>query len=175
MITLKIDTRKVDAKLSNAKKSIAPLMAKELNRFAINTVNDAKRLTPVDEGFLRNAISFNPASEGKLLTEVVVAANYAAYIEWGTKQFSAAYIATLPSDWQAYAATFKGKSGGSYADFILRITDWVKRKGIATGKDINQAAYLIAKKILRDGIPAKPFLYPSVIKNFAELKKRLNS
>lgn len=107
-ITVNIDTRGVQAKLNNAKKEIAVTMSNELNRFAILAVNDAKIFTTknVDEGFLRNAISFNPSTPETLRTSVVVAAFYAAYIEFGTGIFASAYVPTLPQEWQKYAATF---------------------------------------------------------------------
>ena len=91
-----------------------------------------------------------------MAVEIVVAANYAAYLEFGTRGFAAAYVATLPTEWQVFAAQFKG-GGGSFEDFFMNIIDWVKRKGIEPA-----AAYPIAIKILRFGIAAKPFLYPAV-------------
>jgi len=170
-LTLNIDTKGVEAKFSKAKQDINKIMADKLNNFAIKTVNQAKVNAPVDEGFLRNAISFEPANTGdvKVKTKIVVAANYAAYIEFGTRRFAEAYVSTLPATWQEYAAKFKGGSGGNFDDFILRIMGWVKRKGI----EGNGAAYLIARSILRNGIKPHPFFVPAVEKNFEELKQSL--
>lgn len=169
MITININSKGLEAKLEKAKKELAVTMSNELTRFSVLTERDAKNLAPVDEGFLRRSIQSVPSTPQTLKTSVVVAANYAAYIEFGTKSFAAAYVATLPANWQQYAATFKG-GGGSYSDFILRLMGWMKRKGI----DEN-AAYLIARKILRTGIRPQPFLFPAVQKNVIELKKRLNA
>ena len=174
-ITLKIDTGGFSAKIANYEKKAVKEIAKELNIFGFKSVNDAKRMAPVDEGHLVRSISFDPASEAKLKVSVVVAADYAAYVEFGTRTFAAAYVASLPANWQQYAATFKGKGGGSYNDFIFRLKEWVIRKGIATGDDVDNVAYLIAKKILRNGIRPHPFLYPSITKNLIELKKRFNA
>ena len=84
---------------------------------------------------------------------------------------------------------------------VLRITEWVRRKGLGTGfagpigvtgtysvksrrrtgsKDVQaqqnkQAAYAIALKILREGIPAQPYLYPAVNTNIPILIKELNA
>ncbi len=168
MITIKIDTKGVEAKLDKAKKDIGVNMSNELNRWALLTQADAKRLTPVDEGHLRNSIGVNRAEPNNLKASVIVAANYAAYIEFGTRSFAAAYVASLPSNWQQYAATFRGKTGATYNDFIFRLMGWMKRKGI----DEN-AAYVIARKILRNGIRPQPFLFPAVQKNLLELEKRL--
>lgn len=167
-ITVNINSKGLEAKLDKAKGQVNKKMMDELNRFAILTVGDAKRLTPVDEGFLRNSISYDPATLQKLKTSVIVAANYSAFLEFGTRAFAAAYVSSLPSNWQSYAATFKGKSGGTYNDFIFRLMGWMKRKGI----DI-KAAYVIARKILRFGIRPQPFLFPAVRKNEEILKQRL--
>lgn len=107
-ITVTINTTKAEAKLLNASKEMATRMSNELNRFAILAVNDAKVfITPnVGDGFLRNAISFNPSTPDTLRTSVVVAAFYAPYIEFGTGIFAASYVPTLPKEWQAYAKTF---------------------------------------------------------------------
>jgi hypothetical protein len=168
MITIQVDTKGVEAKIDKAKNSVNELMVKELNRWALGTTNDAKNLCPVDEGFLRNSISPVLAAPGKLNASVIVAANYAAYVEFGTRSFAASYVSSLPSNWQQYAASFRGKTGGSYQDFIVRLVGWMKRKGINPN-----AAYVIARKILRFGIRARPFLFPAVQKNIVELKNRL--
>lgn len=56
----------------------------------------------VDTGFLRNGISFK--REGKMHYEVVSAAGYSAYVEWGTITF-----VKVPAELSAYAMQFKGK------------------------------------------------------------------
>lgn len=129
------------------------------------------------------------ATKSQMKVTIAVAANYAPFLEFGTRGFAAAYVATLPANWQAYAATFRGKTGGSMEDFIMRLVEWVRHKGIAaqfsvktrrrTGSrsqnatDDYAAAYQIALSILRKGIKAQPFLYPSYEKNKIELLKRL--
>lgn len=172
-INIKIESGAFNLKVKKFEAGTIKTIADELNRFGTKTVADAKRLVPFDEGLLARSISHTNATPQKLSVGVVVAANYGAYLEFGTRKFAAQYVASLPPLWQQYAASFKGKSGGSYNDFILRITDWVKRKGIAKGDDTDQIAYLIARKILREGIRPQPFLFPAVQKNLIELKNRL--
>ena len=142
-----------EGKMNNLEEKVKAIVDDELNAFGLTTVADAKKMAPVDEGFLRNSITFEKMG---LTVEIVVAANYAAYLEFGTRAFAAAYVATLPAEWQAFAAQFKG-GGGSFEDFFMNIVEWVRRKGIAP-----EAAYPIAKKIARFGIAAKPFLYPAI-------------
>lgn len=187
MITLKLNG--VEAAISSFKSEgvkAEQIILKELKAFGDDIVTDAKRLAPKDEGHLYNSIANE--LKGNTLT-VSVNADYAAYIEFGTKRFAAKYVATLPSDWKSYAAQFKGKGGGNYKDFVLRIMKWVKRKGIgglqtksgnlskskSSLDAMQQAAYGIALHIIRNGIKAQPFLYPAFVKNRAKLIKNLKA
>lgn len=152
--------------------------------FGTKVEGDAKRDAPADEGKLRNSINAVYKRQSKQLT-ITVAADYAAYMEFGTRKFAAKYVATLPPDWKTYAATFKGKGGGSMDQFIQAIMAWVRRKGIggdttasgATSSSrssldkMQQAAYWIALNILQNGIKPKPFLYPAIKKYTPELTK----
>lgn len=141
----------------------------ELNAFADDVSRTAKRLAPGDEGRLRGAI--NPIhGTGNLEASVVAAVVYAAFMEFGTRKFAAIYVATLPADWQAYAATFKGGAGGNFNEFLKAVMAWVKRKGID-----NAAAYPIALKILREGVRPQPFLYPAIQQHLPELWARLKA
>lgn len=152
----------------------------------------------VDRGILKNRIEVDIKP---LNVSVVVASDYAAYVEFGTKKFAAAYVATLPQDWRTFAAQFKGGGGGTFADFVKRLTEWVHRKGLGTGFAGNigvagtystktrkrtgnkqtqasqdkQAAYLIARKIVRDGMRAHPFLYPASEESRVELERNLKA
>lgn len=49
---------------------------------ALAIESDAKLLCPVDTGFLRNSIQYRPVAD--LEAEVVVGAEYGAYVEYGT-------------------------------------------------------------------------------------------
>lgn len=159
-------TGDVNAKLDEIQKNVIAIVNDELNVFGLETVTSAKQLAPVDEGFLRNSISFVKTD---LEVEMIVAANYAAYLEFGTRSFAAAYVSTLPATWQEYAASFKG-NGGGFEDYFRNIMEWVKRKGIDP-----KAAYPIAISILRKGIRPHPFLYPAVEENLIKLKQNLST
>jgi len=135
-----------------------------LNDWANRTSTDAKQLVSSnssDTGFLKNSIE---PEYGDGYAAVVAASKYAAYVEFGTRKFASQYVSSLPTNWQSYASTFKGSSGGSFNDFLKAITEWVKRKGIGTN-DPENTAKLIVFKILREGVKARPFIYPSVNKN----------
>lgn len=157
-----------------------------LSKFAKNVETQAKRDAPANEGKLRNSI----VGDVKGYTaSVTVGADYAAYLEFGTRKFAARYVATLPQDWKTYAATFKGPGGGTMAEFIQDIMQWVQQKGIGALRTksgnasksagsleaMQQAAYAIALNILQNGIRPKPFIYPAVQVNTpileADIKK----
>jgi len=90
-----------------------------LEDWANRTAQDAKQLVSAnssDEGALLRSIS---PSHGNGYAKVVATAKYAAYIEFGTRKFAASYVSTLPSDWAAYAATFKGSAGHLKRCFYL--------------------------------------------------------
>jgi HK97 gp10 family phage protein len=155
--------------------------------FGKNVETQAKRDAPGDEGKLKASI--NSVFDNKTFTvKITVATDYAAYQEFGTRKFAAAYVGTLPQEWRTYAATFKGKTGGSMDEFIQSIMAWVKRKGIGadTTKSGNvsssvssldkqqQAAYWIAINILQNGIKPKKFLYEAVKDNLPKLQSDFN-
>ena len=178
-MAIAVSLKGLDGFMASVNKTIAEAEAgtiKALDKFQSNVVADAKRAAPANEGNLRNSIS---GSVTGTQAKIVVTANYAAYLEFGTRKFAASYVATLPADWQAYAATFKGKGGGTMDQFIQDIMQWVRAKGIGGIKTksgnvseskssldaMQQAAYSIALYILRNGIRAQPYLYPSVVKH----------
>jgi HK97 gp10 family phage protein len=158
--------KKMDKLAANAKLEVQA----ELNDWADTTAQNAIQLVSInssDEGLLKNSIK---PLYGNGSATVVASTKYAAYIEFGTRKYAAAYVGTLPADWQTFAATFKGKTGGTFKEFLLSIIAWVGRKGID-----KKLAYPIARKIMIDGIKPKPFMYPSVNKTLPVLIKNLKA
>lgn len=157
-------------KMDKLAKDVQKDVQAELNAWADDTAENAIQLVSLnssDEGLLKNSIK---PFYGQGSASVRVAAKYGAYVEFGTRKYAAAYVSSLPADWATYANTFKGSVGGTFDDLLLSIMLWVGRKGI--DKD---AAYPIARKIVRDGIRPKPYLYPSVNKTLPELRKNLRA
>jgi HK97 gp10 family phage protein len=143
----------------------------ELNDWADTTAQNAISLVSAnssDEGLLKNSIK---PYYGNGSASVKVAAKYGAYVEFGTRKYAAAYVGSLPADWQAYAATFKGSTGGTFKQFVASLMAW----GDRTGKMDPKYAYVAALKILREGLKARPFIYPSVQKTLPVLKKNLRA
>ena len=121
--------------------------------------------------------------ESPLIKHITVNAFYAPFIEFGTGKFAAQYVGSLPADWQAYAAQFKGKKGeGDFQDFYHNMIKWVMAKGIhgltksgrsKKGKkaeaEAAAIAYIMCLSIIKKGIKAQPFLYPA----YAEQKEKI--
>lgn len=148
-------------------KKYEPKIQTCFNNFGIRVELAAKQAVPVDEGKLKSSVFQQP---GRLSVTVGASANYASFQEFGTRKFAAAYVATLPKDWQAFAMQFKGGGSGTFQDFVMSLVGWCKRHGIS-----EKAAYPIALKILRNGLKPQPFLYPAFNKNKDQLIKDLKA
>lgn len=163
--------KQYEAKVKKAPSLVAQRMNAEVSRSAQSIANKARTDAPLDNGKLRDSIIADEERPGDW--RVTVGANYAAYMEFGTKsRYDGGH------GYAEYAAQFKGKGTGDYYDFLNAILDWVKRKGITarysvkTQRKLNsskadkerllQAAEAIAMSIIRHGVRAHPFLFPAV-------------
>lgn len=155
-----------------------------LGKMSEDIVNDAKsnlrNQKAINTGALVNSIYAEPVTDN-LTLNIVAGAPYASYIEFGTRKFAAEYVASLPKDWQTLASQYKGKKGGTFEELVKNIAVWVGQKGIAgrysvktrkrvgdtatKEKENMEAAYPIALKIVKNGIKARPYLYPAYVKN----------
>jgi hypothetical protein len=182
--------------IMNYPKEMERVVNNDFQNFGQKTRDDAVELAPIDEGHLRGAMAFAVTNLSVSVSNNML---YAPYIEFGTKKYAEYQVATLPPDWQEYAATFKGKGVGDYYDFLNAILDWVQRKGLAAryslkthkaigvkigGKGkvslsdqnrLEETARTIAWSIIRNGIRATPFLYPAYEINVIELMKQLKA
>lgn len=141
-------------------------ISNELRAIGLEWVNKAKADVPVDRARLKGSISFQV--QGTSL-EIVAQNEIAAYQEFGTKS-----KVRVPAVLGNYPSEFKGSSSSS-VDPITALTEWVRRKGLAanysiktqrrTSRNKNEAAlektiaFLIFRKIRRDGIEPHPFLF----------------
>lgn len=90
---------------------------------------------------------------------------HAPFIEFGTGvQFQA------HSDWRAIAAQFKKKKNGNFATFVDKMKEWMKRHGFDESN-----AYPAAVRILRDGLPPRPFMQPAVEKVGPKIVERIKN
>ena len=174
MISLQIDG--LDAlvkKFDTLSRESQSKVQSALNAWADDTATDAKMIASSnsgDTGYLMNSIKPVYGNGG---ASVVVSAEYAPYVEFGTRKYASSYVASLPSDWNQLASQFKGKSstGGDFKKFVKILKEWARR----TGKLDEKYAYAAARKILREGLKARPFLYPAVLKNLPQLEKDIKA
>jgi HK97 gp10 family phage protein len=159
------------------------LTANVVQSVALEMNKEAKSNAPVNMGKLKQSI-INKVENDGLRVRVEVGVPYGAFIEFGT-----GVKVKVPMELQAEAMKFKGAKGGSFADFIESLIDWVKSKRLTgtysvktrkrTGnkrdrlKEDANVAFLIAMSILKKGIEPQPYLYPAWVKYRAELKPRL--
>ena len=121
---------------------------------------------PKDTSFLTKQITKKELSP--VSCEVVSGSNYSAPMEFGTK-------GNFRSITGVDASPYKGQpAGGTWSQFIEAIKKWVRRKGFAsitnsyTGKkrtnkkDVEMLAYVIARKIYRDGVKPHPFFFKQI-------------
>lgn len=190
---------KVISELKAYPQDIEKIINNEFKVFGQDVANDAKRFAPVDEGYLRSQISSETTN---FKVSIAVNASYAAFIEFGTKGRAASYVASLPKDWQELALQFKGSGEGGMDQFIRKIYEWIKRKGIGLEPKIyqqfdefsfgklkkpkkikkksaedmqKQLAYVIVTYILKYGIKPQPFLFPAFEKNVPKLIQNLKN
>jgi HK97 gp10 family phage protein len=93
--SLKNTIQKLDEKLTKE-------VSNEINASSLKIQSDAKKLVPVDMGYLRNSIVLD-GELGALTYNVEARMPYAAYVEFGTGG-----KVSIPTGYEEYAALFKG-------------------------------------------------------------------
>ena len=146
------------ARINTASKDIQAEVDAELEAAAMNFVELAKKDLAAqggDRGTLLRSISYTKSAPSVF----TVSANtfYAPFIEFGTKTKFNPYPGT-----EEFAAQYRGAKGEGTLSLIEAIKGWVKRKGIAKGKEADKAAYLIARSIYKKGISPKPFFFKQI-------------
>ena len=146
------------ARIQNATKETQTLVDAELEAAAMNFVGLAKKDLASqggDRGTLLRSITYNKKAD----LQYTVSANvfYAPFIEFGTKSKFNPYPGT-----EEFASQYKGAKGSGTLRLIDAIRGWVKRKRIATGKEVDRVAFLIARSIYKNGISPKPFFFKQI-------------
>lgn len=146
------------SRIDSASKELKTDVDAELQAAAFDFVALAKRDVASqggDRGTLLRSIT--QSKEGDM--SYVVSANvfYAPFIEFGTKSKFNPYPGT-----EEFASQYKGVKGSGTLRLIDAIRGWVKRKRIATGKEVDRVAFLIARSIYKNGISPKPFFFKQI-------------
>jgi len=153
-----IGLEQLQAKIQKATKETQTLVDAELEAAAMNFVGLAKKDLASqggDRGTLLRSITYNKKAD----LQYTVSANvfYAPFIEFGTKSKFNPYPGT-----EEFASQYKGVKGSGTLRLIDAIRGWVKRKRIATGKEVDRVAFLIARSIYKNGISPKPFFFKQI-------------
>ena len=151
--------------IESAKRDVQARVSDELRASAMEFEAMAKRNAANnggDRGGLQKSIGHRQL--GPFSFEVFAGVFYAPFIEFGTKK-----KVRVEPGFEDVAAQFRGMKGSGALTLIEAIKGWVKRKGIAKGKQIDRVAFNIARSIYRNGISPKPFFY----KNVAPVRTKL--
>lgn len=126
----------VQRSLNKYNKETVKKLQKEIDRTAINIHKDASENAPVAQGILRARIKF---TRGRLAAIVWSGAKYSLDVEQGQQ----------PGRWP-------NKDD---------ITRWVRLKIKPPAKKLKGVAYLVGRKIYKEGTKAQPFFEPAVKKH----------
>jgi len=135
---------------------------KIINGMITDIYNDAiKRLQQFSNtGNLAGGLEKVHPTKSKVQGEVFNSIDYAPFVEFGTK--SKVFNSPLISpELKKFARQFKGTGGGDFKDLQERIGEWARLRGIADPNKDPGTIYVIARSVAREGIDAKPTLYPS--------------
>ena len=175
-------------KLNTLAKDEGKTAAMILQSSADIIISEAKVSAPADLGKIRQNLSWQNIGTGtNVQIKLFCNAPEAIFQEFGTGP--QVYI---PNQFSEVAATGQNSGSGTWADFIIALTDWVKRHGInpignyivstktrigrGNKKDIDtEAAYMIARAILIRGLKPQPFLYPAILNNVDAMLTKLDT
>jgi HK97 gp10 family phage protein len=131
---------------------------------ALKIQEDARRNAPTNMGRLKSDIQFGTAvSKDAFDAQVYNTVDYAPFVEFGTKS-----KVDVPQDLTLYAQQFRGGNGGSFDELLDSIKRWAHLKGLPT-----EAAFPIARAIARDGVSARPYLFPAVENERPNLERKV--
>lgn len=150
--------KELEKRLKKAAPEIRVKVDAAAEAVAQEIAEDAKLRAPIDMGTLRGSIAPVPTEGGwKVVANSTGAAPYAPFVEFGT---GARFDKTIPAEWAAVAAKFKGTRTGSFEDGLDSIKQWCRRNGIEEDQ-----AYFIFVSILRNGLKPRPYLWPAYVTN----------
>lgn len=101
--------------------------------------------------------------------------SYAGYIEFGTGA-----KVKIPAGFEDMAASWKGRQGGNFDDFLDRLEEWLRGQGISraqsgNGDSVRDIAWLMAIHILHNGLEARPFMIPAFLEASPKLLPRIEA
>jgi len=141
---------KLQEKFTRLEDDVAERAQDIVQDISFQIVNDAKVAAPADMGILRNSIRpyFYSGRTG-IVGEISTNCGYGAFVEFGTGPLGrSTYKGQLPEG-------YVHGSGGKMPPIEV-IRDWCRRHKIP-----ESAAFVIARKIGRNGLKARPYFVPA--------------
>lgn len=114
-----------------------------------------------DQGALQQNTKAMPTKDG---VELISNVYYAPFVEFGTGA-----KVKVPSEVSAYAAQFRGKKQGSFKDFVVKMRQWLKRKGYN-----EKLAFIAALNKIKNGSEPRPYFFDPYFKKRKNLIERIN-
>lgn len=114
-----------------------------------------------DLGALQQNTKAVPNPDG---VELISNVYYAPFIEFGTGA-----KVKVPADVANYAARFRGQKQGSFSQFVIKMREWLKRKGYN-----EKLAFIAALNKIKNGSEPRPYFFDPYLKKKRQLIDRIN-
>ena len=152
--------------LARVKTEVSQEVEAELQAGVNTMVRDAKRKAPANFGQLRASIGSEQTAP--LQFSFFASAYHAPYVEFGTRG-----KVDAPAELQALAKAIEARpKKGTWKQFVNAILIWGEKKKVIAKGDKGHA-YVIARKIYKEGIAPQPFMWPSFVANRGKLIQRI--
>lgn len=130
----------------------------EVNALQLSLISQQKIQ---DFGGLQQNTKAMPTPDG---VELISNVFYAPFVEFGTGA-----KVKVPAEVAAYASQFRGKKKGTFRDFVVKMGEWLKRKGYDP-----KLAFIAALNKIKNGSEARPYFFDPYIKKRRILIQRIN-
>lgn len=114
-----------------------------------------------DLGALQQNTKAVPNPDG---VELISNVYYAPFVEFGTGA-----KVKVPAEVANYASRFKGQKRGSFAQFVIKMREWLKRKGYN-----EKLAFIAALNKIKNGSEPRPYFFDPYLKKRRQLIDRIN-
>lgn len=114
-----------------------------------------------DLGALQQNTKAVPNPDG---VELISNVYYAPFVEFGTGA-----KVKVPAEVANYAARFRGQKRGTFAEFVIRMREWLKRKGYN-----EKLAFIAALNKIKNGSEPRPYFFDPYLKKKRQLIDRIN-
>lgn len=130
----------------------------EVNALQLSLISQQKIQ---DFGGLQQNTKAMPTPDG---VELISNVYYAPFIEFGTGA-----KVKVPAEVASYAAQFRGKKRGTFKEFVVKMREWLSRKGYDP-----KLAFIAALNKIKNGSEPRPYFFDPYLKKRRNLIQRIN-